>query len=384
MVTNQMTFTVIKADCGSPGGHTQPSAAMMAAVEDSISVVDWALDHRITHTGDDIAIIATHNQGTSSSTVHKACRSAFDAAAEVAKDEGNYGAGQDLLATAPSGNVRGTGPGVAELSFDIFPEHRPAESIAVFAADKCGPGAYNMALFHAFADPSRSSGFLLSPDVGKGFTFFIEDMDYKGDKEDNSHRVIELVSPEENIDILTLLRQIDRFAVTRIHSRAYPDEISVSVSTDRLHNITGVYMGKDDPVLIIRNQGIFPAVEEITDPFRHTPLITGDARGSHTMPLMPVPINTAVAGAYCLPLVTCLAFSVNGEGMFSKNGVDIFGNLAWDRYRAQAQERADWLRQQAPFGVAMASQEEISYTGLADRQRALEDRFKKEMEETRD
>lgn len=383
-MTDQLTFTVIKADCGSPGGHTQPSKRMIDEVERLISGESWVMDHKITHTGDDIAILATHNLGTSSSTVHKACRAGFDAAAEIAKEEGNYGAGQDLLATAPSGNVRGTGPGVAEFTFELLPEHRPAESIAVFAADKCGPGAYNMALYHAFADPSRSSGFLLSPDVGKGFKFLIEDMDFKAEPGDPTHRLIELNSPEENIDILTLLRQIDRYGVARIYSRAYPDEIAVAVSTDRLHNITGVYQGKDDPVMVIRNQKMFPAVEEIIDPFRLTPLITGDARGSHTMPLMPVPINTAVAGAYCLPIVSCLAFSVNKEGKFSENGIDIFGNLAWDRYRAQAQERADWMRQQAPFGVAMASQEEISYTGLAERQAALEKRFKPITEETRD
>jgi hypothetical protein len=33
------------------------------------------------------------------------------------------------------------------------------------------------------------------------------------------------------------------------------------------------------------------------------------------------------------------------------------------------------MRQQAPFGVAMASQEEISYTGLAKLEAALEKRF---------
>ena len=93
------------------------------------------------------------------------------------------------------------------------------------------------------------------------------------------------------------------------------------------------------------------------------------------MPLMPVPIRTEVAGAYCLPVVSCLALSVNRDGMFSGGIVDVFGNLAWDRARAQAQERAEWMRQQAPFGVAMASQEEIAYTGLAKLEAALEQRF---------
>jgi len=349
---------------------------MVEVVEEKIAGEAWVIDHLVTFTGDDIAIITTHTLGSNAATVHQACRAAFDAAAAVATDEGNYGAGQDLFPTAPSGNVRGTGPGVAEITFKLLPSHRPAESIAVFAADKCGPGAYNQALYYAFADAARSSGFLLSPDVGRGFTFVIEDMNHKVEKGvAPTHRQVRLNAPEDNLSILALLRQIDRFGVARIESRAFPGEVGVSVSTDRLHNITGTYQGKDDPVMIVRNQRIFPALEEVVDPFRLVPLITGDTRGSHTMPLMPVPIRTEVAGAYCLPIVSCLALSVNRDGMFSGGVVDVFGNLAWDRARAQAQERAEWMRMQAPFGVAMASQEEIAYTGLAKLQAALEKRF---------
>ncbi len=383
MPIEELTFTVIKADCGSVGGHTRPSDRMLETVGKSIAGQPWVVDHLVTYTGDDIAIITTHTLGTASSTVHRACRAAFDAAAAVASEEGNYGAGQDLFATAPSGNVRGTGPGVAEISFKPLPPHRPAESIAVFAADKCGPGAYNMALYYAFADPARSSGFLLSPDIARGFTFIIEDMNHRVERgAPPTHRQIRLNSPEDNLSIIALLREIDRYGVARIHSRVHPEEVAVAVTTDRLHNITGTYQGKDDPVMIVRNQRIFPALEEVVDPFRLTPLVTGDARGSHTMPLMPVPIRTAVAGAYCLPIVSCLALSVNAEGKFSANAVDTFGNVAWDRYRQMAQEKADWMRQQAPFGVGMASQEEIAYTGLAKLQKALEQRFELVAEET--
>jgi fructose 1,6-bisphosphate aldolase/phosphatase len=279
--------------------------------------------------------------------------------------------------------VRGTGPGVAEITFPLLPDHRPSESIAVFAADKCGPGAYNQALYYSFADPARSSGFMLSPDIGRGFTFVIEDMDHRVEKDaPPTHRQIKLNSPEENLSILALLRDIDRFGVARIESRVHAGEVGVAASTERLHNITGTYQGKDDPVMIVRNQRIFPALEEVVDPFRLTPLITGDARGSHTMPLMPVAIGTAVAGAYCLPLVSCIALSVNGEGHFSKNVVDVFGNVAWDRYRDQAQERADWMRQQQPFGVGMASQEEIAYTGLAKLRKSLDEKFETVIEQT--
>lgn len=373
---DKLTFSVIKADCGSIGGHTRPSPRMVEVVEEKIAAQPWMIDHIVTFTGDDIAIITTHTEGSNNGTVHAACRSAFDDAAAVAKDEGNYGAGQDLFPTAPSGNVRGTGPGVAEITFDVLPAHRPAESIAVFAADKCGPGAYNQALYYSFADAARSSGFLLSPDVGQGYTFVIEDMDHKVEQgKPPTHRQVRLNAPEENVSILALLRQIDRYGVAKIESRAHPGEVAVSVSTDRLHNITGTYQGKDDPVMIVRNQRIFPALEEVVDPFRLVPLITGDTRGSHTMPLMPVAIRTEVGGAYCLPIVSCLALSVNGAGKFTHGVVDIFANVAWDRTRTQAQERAEWMRQQAPFGVAMASQEEIAYTGLAKLEAALEQRF---------
>ena len=301
LVGQKLTFTVIKCDVGSPGGHTKPSDAMLAKVKEIMTACNWVIDLMITHTGDDTAIIISHLQGINSSDVHKACRGAFEAAAEIAKEEGLYGAGQDLYPTAPSGNVRGTGPGVAELSFKMLPKHRPAEAITIIAADKCAPGAFSPVLFAAFADPSRTSGFLLSPDVSQGYTFVIEDMSHKANLDNPTHRQIRLNSPEQNLQILVLLRQVDRYGVAAIYSRAYPDEIAVAVSTDRLHNITGKYQGKDDPVMILRTQGIFPALEEVIDPFRMTMLVTGDARGSHIMPLMPVPIDTAVAGAYCLP-----------------------------------------------------------------------------------
>jgi fructose 1,6-bisphosphate aldolase/phosphatase len=54
--------------------------------------------------------------------------SIFEEATEAAEAEGLYGAGQDLLIDAPSGNVRGAGPGVAEISFDSTAKERPVET----------------------------------------------------------------------------------------------------------------------------------------------------------------------------------------------------------------------------------------------------------------
>src|SRR5262245_4472570 len=74
--------------------------------------------------------------------------------------------------------------------------------------------------------------------------------------------------------------------------------------------------------------------------------ITGDCRGSHVMPLMPTAINTAVAGAFCLPLVSCLAFSMDAGGRFTSEYVDLFGNAVWDATRLKVQQKAEEWRQQ--------------------------------------
>ena len=49
-----------------------------------------------------------------------------------------------------------------------------------------------------------------------------------------------------------------------VHSVLSSDgEHIVSASTDRLHNIAGTYVGKDDPIAIVRTQKNFPATEEV-------------------------------------------------------------------------------------------------------------------------
>jgi fructose 1,6-bisphosphatase len=136
----RLTLSVIKADVGSVGGHTKPSSRMLATVEGEVAKAicnGLLIDGFICHTGDDIAIVMTHTRGEGSSEVHQFAWKTFLAATSVAKMSGLYGAGQDLLADAPSGNIRGAGPGVAELSFDhSLSGPRPAESFMVFAADR--------------------------------------------------------------------------------------------------------------------------------------------------------------------------------------------------------------------------------------------------------
>jgi fructose 1,6-bisphosphate aldolase/phosphatase len=373
----KVTLSIIKADVGSVGGHTKPSQRMLETVRRRLrGAIDQRLliDGVVTYTGDDIALIMSHTRGVAAPDVHGFAWQCFLAATDEARTAGLYGAGQDLLVDAPSGNIRGAGPAVAEIEFERDPKSkdRPAEPFLVFAGDKCSPGAYNYPLHSVFCDPMHNGGLLLSPKLHQGFTLTIIDMDHKAGDGD---RIIRLDVPERVWDVACLLQNPDRFAIEAIHSRHQPDEQVVSVSATRLHNIAGKYTGKDDPVAIVRTQGIFPAPEEVIEPYTLGHFVTGDCRGSHVMPLMPVAVNTAVAGPYCLPIVSCVAFSMDAAGRFTEEYLDVFGNVAWDATRLKVQQKADEWRRQGFVGPTMASHAELAYTGIVDTLSALEREF---------
>ena len=138
-----------------------PSTRMMeaaqTAVKDAIAK-ELLIDGFVSHTSDDIALLMSPTRGKDNTELHQFAWQTFLDATAIAQSYGLYGAGQDLLVDAPSGNIRGAGPAVAELEFEHDPiktnRVRPAESFMMFAADKCGPGAYNLPLFLRIADPS--------------------------------------------------------------------------------------------------------------------------------------------------------------------------------------------------------------------------------------
>jgi len=367
-----LTISAIKADVGSIGGHTLPSAGMMDAARKALTAAAkkaTITDFDVTHTGDDICLLMIHKKGTGNAEIHDLAWNVFKACTNIAKNEGLYGAGQDLLKDAPSGNVRGAGPGVAEITMDETSKDRPAEPFLIFTADKCGPGAFNFPLWAVFTSPLYCAGLML-PKMKVGFKFTIIDMEHVG-----MDRVIELNAPEEHLDLAFLLRDENRFGIQAIHSRNYSDQQVVSVSTDRLHTIAGEYKGKDDPVAIVRTQGIFPAPEEVVSPYMVAHFVAGDARGSHHMPFMPVAINTPVAGPYCLPIVACMAYSLTREGKLSE-GADLFGNVAWDATRLKAQRKAEDIRQQGFVGPAMLPIQELEYSAFRQTLADLDARFK--------
>ena len=368
----KITLSIIKADVGSIGGHTMPSPEMMDAVREEVSIsqkTGLIIDGLVSYTGDDIAILMSHTNGEDNSDVHQFAWNTFLKATEIARQYGLYGAGQDLLVDAPSGNVRGAGPAVAEIEFEhTLKGCRPAESFMMLAADKCGPGAYNLPLFLSFADTMYCAGLMLPPMI-QGFNFHIIDMDNtQGDS------IIQLQAPEDYYHITALLRDNEKFGIDGIYSRTN-GERAVSVSAQRLHSIAGKYTGKDDPVALIRTQGIFPAPEEILSTFTKAHFVGGDARGSHVMPLMPVPLNTPVTGPYCLPIVSCIGLSLDKDGRFSGSHVDFFNNVAWDLVRSRAQEKGLEMRSQGWSGPAMLPYAELEYGGFRETVGALLERF---------
>ena len=354
----RVTVSVIKADIGGVGGHTQPSAETLAVVRERVTHERGRLliDAFVCNTGDDIAIIMSHAKGTDNPDIHQLAWEAFLSATDKAKAQGLYGAGQDLLKEAFSGNVRGLGPGSAEIELD----ERPSEALMVLLGDKCGPGAFNLPLYLAFADPMYSPGLMLSEGLHDGFTFHIMDMDHiEGD------RVIVLDAPERLYDIAALLRDTNRYAVEAIWSRQYASEQAVAVGTTRLRNIAGRYVGKDDPPAVVRVQKIFPATEEFGPAFAVGPFVGGDTRGSHNLPLMPVPMNTTASTFFCVPMVSALGFSMH-EGRFT-GPVDLFADPFWSRVRERIVEKAIEMRRQGFFEPAMLPMSELEYGGIVSR-----------------
>ena len=362
----RITLSVIKADIGSIGGHLAPSRALVDAVREHVAAGgrDLLIDYHVSYTGDDVAILMTHRRGPAHPGIHELAWGAFVAGTEVARRQGLYGAGQDLLKDAFSGNVRGMGPAVAEMEF----EERPSEPFLFFAADKTDPGCFNLPLYLAFADPMTTPGLILSPKMSQGFRFVVMDVNHTA-----GDRIVELEAPEHLYDIAALLRDPERFVIESVWSRATGEQ-AVVVATSRLHNIAGKYTGKDDPVLLVRSQMSFPATGEILAPYALGHYVGGGMRGSHNMPLLPVARNTPTSYFDGPPLVSCLAFAMR-EGRLSEP-IDCFAHPFWDAVRARVSQKATEMRAQGFFGAAMLPMAELEYTGIVEKLAALDARFR--------
>lgn len=362
----QITLSVIKADIGSIGGHIQPSRRLLDGVAGYVREEGRKLviDHYVSHTGDDVAILMTHTRGLDDEAIHRLAWRAFGRGTEIARSEGLYGAGQDLLKDAFSGNVRGMGPAVAEMTF----AERPNEPFLFFAADKTDPGAFNLPLYLAFADPMNTPGLMLAPRMNKGFRFVIMDVEHTG-----TDRVITLEAPEELYHVAALLRDGERYVVESVWSRETGEQ-AVAASTSRLHNIAGKYTGKDDPVMLMRVQKDFPATGEALAPYAIGPFVAGCMRGSHQMPLMPVRLGSGISYFDGPPVISCAAFCVH-DGKLTE-AIDALEHPFWDTVRDSVARKAIDMRRQGFFGAAMLPMSELEYTGIKEQLEKLDGRFR--------
>jgi fructose 1,6-bisphosphate aldolase/phosphatase len=358
----RITVSAIKADIGAIGGHTRPSDELLDIVKNFIGKKgkELIIDHYIGYSGDDIHIIMTHKFGRDNEKIHKLAWDAFTEGTKTAKKQGLYGAGQDLLKDSFSGNVRGMGPGVAEIEM----EERPSEVFCIFAADKTEPGAFNYPFWRMFVDAGSNTGLLINEKLAAGVTFKVMDV--------MSGNIADLKMWEDKPELEAALMYPGRYVVHSVYS-SQGDHI-LSASTDRLHNIAGTYVGKDDPIAIVRTQKDFPATEEVGSAFNNPHYVSGNTRGSHHLPLMPVKLNSPASINYSIPIVACLVFSMH-EGELT-GPLDGFESVDWDLQRMWASERAMIMRNQGFIHPATLVPDELEYNkGYEARMNKLNQKF---------
>ena len=362
----KITVSVIKADVGGIGGHTKPSDELIEAVRKTVKNSSKLLiDSYIGYCGDDVHIVMTHTKGMDNKDIHQLAWNAFEAGTAVAKEQGLYGAGQDLLKDSFSGNVKGMGPGVAEMEF----EERPNEAFTVFAADKTEPGAFNLPFYKLFVESRSNTGLIINKSLAKGVKFNVMDVE--------KAEIAEIVLWEDKPTLEAALMYPGRYVVSTITTK--DNEPIVSASTDRLHNIAGKYVGKDDPICIVRTQKNFPATEEAGSVFNNPHYVAGNTRGSHHMPLMPVKLNSAATIDYCIPIVEALVFSMHNGKLVGP--FDGFSTPDWDYIREIATKRALAMRDQGFIHPATLVPSELEY---AEGYNAIMDVLKQKMKPLED
>ena len=363
-MVNKVTVSVIKADVGSVVGHSRPHPKMMALCEDVLREgmkADVINDFFVTRVGDDINLFMAHGKGENHKDVHGLAWEAFMTASKAAKDMKLYAAGQDILKDAFSGNVRGAGPGAAEMEF----VERGSEPVLFFMADKTEPSAYSLPLTRIFMDPFTTTGLVIDPRMHVGFKFEIVDV-FKCKK-------IVMSSPEESYDILSLLGDTSRYAIKRIFSKDASIGVASVVSTEKLNVCAGKYVGKDDPVCLVRCQSGLPAVGEVLQPYMFPQLVAGWMRGSHYGAWYPCSVEDSDPTYFDgPPRVVCLGLQISngkfqgleepGSSPGVHRPVDFFAGSVWDEARRKAVKVSIYIRQHGPFMPGILGPEEMEYT----------------------
>ncbi|HXH83268.1 MAG TPA: fructose 1,6-bisphosphatase [Candidatus Tectomicrobia bacterium] len=401
-----------KADVGGVGGH------VVAAEEVKSVVAKFVLENNayegrpiftsliVTHTGDDVAVTGVIDERVDMSVVDRLMWDALQEGATKAAELGLYGPGQDLVADAFTGNLRGAGPATVALPLPLRKDGNASQTVVLSFADKTEPMAFNHYATGAYLLPRFNSGLVIAASkMKRGYLMEIVDLDTKAQAiEAGAHprdqqaldgkmeelakglqeKVITLRAPEDLYDIEGLTRS-SRFVVARIwtrNERGEKDQLGYVCSAERLHNIKTkkgfTYGGKDDPVLVALAQGDWPAPGEITSPWAAAPMVAGDCRGSHNLHILPVPINSQTS-YWSGPILSCITLSVNiHTGRIGAISDQFALGTPWDAVRQRASELAIQFR--LAHGIkqpATLHEDELEYQeGWKERRGRLEGQFR--------
>ena len=360
----KITLSVIKADIGSYVGHNLVHPELIKLAKEELEKAKSRkdiIDYFVFNCGDDLELVMTHENPVENPKIHELAWNIFKACTDKAKELKLYGAGQDMLKDTFSGNVKGMGPGVAEISF----EERKSEPVVIFAADKTEPGAWNYPLFKSFADPFTDPGLIISPEMNQGFTFEVHDV--------VENKKIKFKCPEDMYDLLAFIGTPGRYVIKHIF-RNSDNLICTSTSTSRLNLIAGKYVGKDDPVAIVRTQHGLPDVGELTEPYATPFLVEGWNRGSHVGPFMPVSVENSMPTRFDgPPRVVALGFILRNGKLIGP--VDLFKDVSFDLARQKANEMADYMRMHGPFQPHRLPEHDMEYTSMPKIKEKLKDRW---------
>ncbi len=380
------TLSDIKADAGGKVGHTTPPTLFDGVGRASLREAQESgliRDFRVFAVGDDMHLLMSHNHGVDANGVHLLAFRTFWRMVWVTELLGYkpYGLAQDLKIgpatqgkrvddlAEPSdrfialldehlpepersdlgkiraahktwkggrasveikkpfaGNVTGQGPGFAELPM------KDTWKVGVFAADKAGPAAFNIPLFHAVEQALAQEQFRSR--YGQSLAFEIFDV--------HNHTRVFLDAAAHREEIRDLLGATNLFNVKRLWSlpqvvaqreavETAIQKILLAASTEKLALITGgEYVGKDDPVLLGVEELVNPIFEYMKTGFYMT---QGDERGSHYMMLTPKPLPEAVATVRSRGLQIGLVVTLSPGGIAEMR--DVYGEPSFRETRVR-------------------------------------------------
>ena len=406
----QRFIKATKADVGGVGGHVVAADEVKSVIAKFVLENNWYGKEPIftslivTHTGDDVAVTGVMTGSVDMSVVDQLMWDALQEGARKAAELGLYGPGQDLVADAFTGNLRGAGPATVALPLPVRKDNA-SQTVLVSFADKTEPMAFNYYATGAYLLPRFNTGLVIAASkMKRGYLMEIVDLDTKAQAiEAGAHprdqkaldgkmeelakglqeKVITLRAPEDLYDIEGLCRS-SRYVIARIWSRnekSERDQLGYVCSAERLHNIKTkkgfTYGGKDDPVLLAFAQGDWPAPGEITSPWAAAPMVAGDCRGSHNLHILPMPINSQTS-YWSGPILSAITLSVNiHTGRIGAISDQFALGTPWDEVRRRASDLAIQFRM--AHGIrqpATLHEDELEYQeGWKERRTRLERQF---------